>query len=78
MNVPDDRRQHRIRTVPGMRRFTLLLRGFGAAGAAANARAELETAHVQHLQAALVAKRVHQRSGSADDPLSSAAAARVA
>ena len=61
-----------------MRRFTLLVRGFGAAGAAANARAELESAHVQHLQATLVAKRVHQRSGRVDVPLTSSAEARVA
>lgn len=61
-----------------MRRFTLLMRGFGAAGAAANARAELEAAHVQCLQAALVAKRVQQSSGRTDVPLTSAAVARVA
>ncbi len=61
-----------------MRRFTLLLRGLGVAGAAANARAELETAHIQCLQAALVVKRVHQSSGRADVTLTSAAVARVA
>lgn len=61
-----------------MRRFTLLVRGFGAAGAAANARAELESAHVQHLQAALVVKRVQQRSGGGGVPLTSPAEARVA
>lgn len=60
-----------------MRRLTLLLRGFGAAGATANARSELESAHITCLQAAMVAKRVHQSSGRADVPLTSAAVARV-
>ena len=78
MNVADDRRQHRIRTVVSMRRFTSFMGGFGAAGATANARAELETAHVTCLQAAMVARRVQQSSGRADDPLSSPAVARVA
>lgn len=78
MYVADDCRQHPIRTVSPMRRFTFLLRGFGAAGAAANARAELESAHIQCLQAAMVARRVQQSSGRADEPLSSAAVARVA
>ncbi|HWJ61078.1 MAG TPA: hypothetical protein VNS19_03835 [Acidimicrobiales bacterium] len=53
-----------------------LLRGLGTAGATANARAELETAHVRTLQAAIVAQRVN-RSG-AGHPLSPAAEARVA
>lgn len=53
-----------------------LLRGLGTAGATANARAELESAHVRHLQAALVAKRVN--TSSAGKPLSPLAGARVA
>ena len=53
------------------------LRGLGTAGAVANAKAELETAHVRNLQATLVATRVN-RSGRAVDPLSTAAEARVA
>ncbi|WP_426571213.1 hypothetical protein [Aquihabitans sp. McL0605] len=53
-----------------------LLRGLGTAGAAANARAELETAHVRNLQAALVVQRVN-RSG-AGHPLLPAAEVRVA
>jgi hypothetical protein len=61
-----------------MRRFTSLLRGFGAAGAAANARAELEAAHVRTLQVALAAKRVHRRSGRPGVPLAPAAEARAA
>lgn len=78
MNVTDDRWQHQIRTVGSMRRFSSFMGGFGAAGAAANARAELETAHVTCLQAAMVARRVQQSSGRGDDPLSSPAVARVA
>ena len=61
-----------------MRRFSLLLRGFGAAGAAANARAELDEAHVRSLQATLVAKRVRERSGPVGVPLTLAAEPRVA
>lgn len=53
------------------------LRGLGAAGATANARAELETAHVRTLQATLVARRV-MRSGRTDEPLSPVTEARVA
>lgn len=61
-----------------MRQFTSLMSGFGAAGAAANAKAELETAHTQRLQAALVAKRVNQRSGAASVPLTPATGRRAA
>ncbi|QXC59119.1 hypothetical protein KSP35_11905 [Aquihabitans sp. G128] len=61
-----------------MRRFTFLLGGLGAAGATANAKAELESAHVSNLQATLVATRVAQRSGSTGVPLTPAAEARVA
>lgn len=53
-----------------------MLRGLGAAGAAANARAELESAHIRHLQAALVAKRVNTSHLGA--PLSPLVEARVA
>ncbi|HWJ98058.1 MAG TPA: hypothetical protein VNQ33_07855 [Acidimicrobiales bacterium] len=54
-----------------------LLRGLGTAGATANARAELETAHTRNLQAAIVAQRVN-RSGHAGRPLPPVAEARVA
>lgn len=60
-----------------MRWLTSPLRGLGTAGAVANAKAELESAHVRNLQAALVVRRVN-RSGRAGDPLSPAAEARVA
>ncbi len=76
MNVTDDRRQHPFRTVTGMRSVLSLLRGLGTAGAVANAKAELETAHVLNLQAAVVAKRVN--SSVHDLPLRSVAEARVA
>ena len=76
MNARDDRAQHPFRTVPCMTWLPSLLRGLGTAGATANARAELETAHVRTLQAAIVAQRVN-RSG-AGHPLSPAAEARVA
>jgi hypothetical protein len=59
-----------------MNRLIPLLRGFGASGAAANARAELESAYLRTLQAAAVARRVNRSGGS--DPLSPAAEARVA
>jgi hypothetical protein len=54
-----------------------LLRGLGAAGATANARAEIESAHLIALQATLVARRVNA-SGHAGTPLAPAARARVA
>jgi hypothetical protein len=54
-----------------------LLRGLGTAGATANARAELETTHIRHLQATIVAQRVN-RSGGTGHPLLPAAEARVA
>jgi hypothetical protein len=60
-----------------MRRLTLLIRGLGAAGAVANARAELETAHVTNLQAVILARRVNS-SGRAGEPLSPVAEVRVA
>ena len=69
--------QHRVRTVTAMNRLSSLIRGLGTAGATANARAELESAHVRHLQAAIVAQRVN-RSGASGHPLMPAAAARVA
>lgn len=76
MNRRDDRRQHRFRTVTDMTWLPSVIRGLGAAGAAANARAELESAHINRLQAALVAKRVNaSRLGA---PLVPAAGARVA
>ncbi len=78
MNVTDDRWQHRSRTVLVMRRLSYLLRDLGAAGAAANARAELASAHVRNLQAAVVAKQVLQRSGGHGVPLTPAAEPRVA
>lgn len=53
------------------------LRGLGTAGATANARAELESAHVRNLQAAIVVRRVN-RTGEPGTPLSPAADARVA
>ncbi|CAN5823882.1 hypothetical protein BH23ACT2_BH23ACT2_19380 [soil metagenome] len=61
-----------------MRRFSTLLRGFGAAGAAANARAELESTYINNLRAAVVAKQVHQRSGGHGVPLTPSAGARAA
>ena len=69
--------QHQIRTVPDMQWLPSIIRGLGTAGATANARAELETAHVRNLQATLVAQRVN-RSGATGHPLLPAAEARVA
>ena len=69
--------QHPFRTVHPMTWLPSLLRGIGTAGATANARAELETAHVRTLQAAIVAQRVN-RSGATGHPLLPAAEARVA
>jgi len=60
-----------------MPRLPSLFRGLGAEGAAANARAELETAHIRSVQAALVVKHI-QSSGRAGTPLGPAAEARVA
>ena len=77
MHAGDDGPQHPFRTVPAMTWLPSLLRGLGTAGATANARAELETAHVRTLQAALVARRVNG-SGGAGVPLTSATEARVA
>ncbi|MCU1372636.1 MAG: hypothetical protein JWO77_3830 [Ilumatobacteraceae bacterium] len=57
--------------------LTAHLRGLGTAGATANARAELETAHIRTLQATVVAQRVN-RSGATGHPLLPAAEARVA
>jgi hypothetical protein len=53
-----------------------LFQRLGSAGATANARAELEQAHLRNLQATIVASRVIR--SSVDLPLSSAAVARVA
>jgi hypothetical protein len=53
-----------------------LFERLGTAGATANARAELEQAHLRNLQATIVVSRVTR--SSADLPLSSVAAARVA
>ena len=78
MNLADDRRQQPGRTFQVMRRFTLLLSGFGASGATANARAELESARFTHMQAALVVRRVQQSFGPAGTPQMSAAEVRVA
>ena len=78
MNLADDNQQHARRTFKAMRRFTLILSGFGAAGAAANARAELTSAHDTHLQAALLVRRVQQSVGPAGVPLTPVAVARVA
>lgn len=77
MHAGDDGPQHPFRTVPAMTWLPSLLRGLGTAGATANARAELETAHVRTLQAAVVARRVN-RSGGVGAPLAPAAEARVA
>ena len=77
MHAGDDGPQHPFRTVRAMTWLPSLLRGLGTAGATANARAELETAHVRTLQAALVARRVNG-SGGAGVPLTSATEARVA
>jgi len=77
VHAGDDGPQHPFRTVRAMTWLPSLLRGLGTAGATANARAELETAHVRTLQAALVARRVNG-SGGAGVPLTSATEARVA
>ena len=77
MHAGDDGPQHPFRTVPAMTWLPSLLRGLGTAGATANARAELESAHVRTLQAAIVARRVNG-SGGAGVPLTSATEARVA
>ena len=72
------RPQHEIRTVSGMPRLPSLIRGLGAAGATANARAELESEHVRCVQAALLVKHL-ESSGRGHQPLGLAAAeARVA
>jgi hypothetical protein len=77
VNAGVGRAQHRFRTVGAMTWLPSLLRGLGTAGATANARAEVETAHVRTLQAAVVAQRVN-RSGGHGLPLSPSAEARVA
>lgn len=77
VNQGDDRPQHPIRTVTDMNWLPSLISGLGTAGATANARAELETAHVRNLQAAIVVQRVN-RSGATGHPLLPAAEARVA
>jgi hypothetical protein len=77
VNPNDHWTQHPIRTVPDMQWLPSIIRGLGTAGATANARAELETAHVRNLQATLVAQRVN-RSGATGHPLLPAAEARVA
>jgi hypothetical protein len=69
--------QHRFRTVTPMNPLLSLLRGLGPAGATANARAELESAHLIALQAEILVRRVNA-SGPADAPLAPAARARVA
>ncbi|HRW38113.1 MAG: hypothetical protein KDB04_17230 [Acidimicrobiales bacterium] len=53
-----------------------LLHRLGSAGAAENARAELEASHLRHLQATIVASRVNR--SSAGLPLLPDAAARAA
>jgi len=60
-----------------MQWLPLSFRGLGAAGATANARAELESAHLRTLQANVVVRRVN-RSGRPGEPLLPAAGARVA
>ena len=77
MNRCDDRTQHPFRTFDHMNWLSSLISGLGTAGATANARAELETAHVRNLQATLVVQRVN-RSGATGHPLLPAAAVRVA
>ena len=77
MNGGVGRAQQAIRTVDPMNWLLPLLRGLGTAGATANARAELTSAHERNLQAAVVAKRV-RRSGTPGIPLTPAAEARVA
>ncbi len=77
VNARDDPTQHPFSTVRAMTWLPSLLRGLGTAGATANARAELETAHIRTLQATIVAQRVN-RSGAIGDPLLSTAEARVA
>jgi hypothetical protein len=59
-----------------MNRLLSPIRRLGAAGAAANARAELETEHLRTLQAATVAQRVN--CSGVGDPLIPAVEARVA
>lgn len=77
MNRCDEPAQHRFRTVTDVNWLPSPLRSLGAAGATANARAELESTHVRNLQAAIVARRVN-RSGTPGTPLSPVAEARVA
>jgi hypothetical protein len=60
-----------------MRFLLTFVRGLGASGAAANARAELALAHDAHLQAALVARRVDRYASSGPPPVP-ATVARVA
>ncbi|HMS90010.1 MAG TPA: hypothetical protein PK748_12875 [Acidimicrobiales bacterium] len=55
-----------------MRQLTFLLRGLGAAGAAANARAELERDYSSHVQAEIVVRRV-RRTVTAGAPLTRSA-----
>lgn len=77
MYPTDDGAQHGFRTVLTMNWLPPVLRGLGTAGAEANARAELESAHIRTLQAAVVVGRVQSYSAPGI-PLSSAAEARVA
>ena len=77
MNEGVGHRQQAVRTVRAMNWLLPLLRGLGTAGATANARAELASAHDRNLQAAVVAKRV-RCSGSTAAPLAPVAEARVA
>jgi hypothetical protein len=59
-----------------MHRLLTPIRRLGAAGAAANARAELESAHLRTVQAAVVARKVN--SSDRGNPLIPAVEARVA
>lgn len=59
-----------------MRQLTSLLRGLGAAGAAANARAELEYHHRSHVRAEIVVRRVG-RTVTAGAPLAPPASSTV-
>ena len=76
MNPGVGRTQHPIRTVIAMDWLPHLLHRLGSAGAAENARAELEATHPRNLQATIVAQRVNR--SSAGLPLLPAAVARAA
>ena len=76
MNLGVGRTQHPIRTVLRMDWLPHLLHRLGSAGAAENARAELEAIHLRHLQATIVASRVNRSSPGL--PLLPGAEARAA